>query len=881
MFKRSIILMLGLTLAVVMTVGLTPGVTASAETGFRGRIDNVNLTVDREPYIDSSSNTIDYIQFQAGVADEPAGYEVGSEQIEYTNDYKNGVAWYDETEGCYVTDPKYSGYKNKNFILTHIYRVEIVVRITGRVINESSWFKVYDDGDEWSSAVTATVNGHEATVSQYRDNSVGMCLLVSYTFPPTLPNNPYDIRIIESNIDAPRGGRIASFEATAGGYQRYYGVDDTINNSTVHHGVSWWDNTSMSYIDEGDLFITGHTYTVAIRLRVDNELYQSFYAYPKVFVNGNEAVIRKTQSPDNSTIILEYTFSEIRQAPEDYVSFQVHSLAGPIAGGKPENYPEMTVTCDNSAGSNCELVPNVSKYYYNNVCWINSSTLQPLGADEPFVKGERYSLIVPIRATGDNRFSVDHTDEGDKSGMWTTFIPEIGEEVISANCYSPHQDNSELDRLVYTRIDFGPCKAMIEDLFFTAQVPKEGETNNTSVVSGDKAKYSAKNVYWYDETAKSAMGSGEKFIANHRYSFKFEVYTNPTGSYLFPLTNGKSMNMNGKTIAGVVNDTRDGVITYKANYSSGTGPWHSFNISVDMGVCNDSVIDEVAVKIAPPVAGQTPSYNAVNIGSGYHTTEQESLREGKTEEYWHNPVTYAYYRRNGVEWYGAEPGDPAHMYETDTFVEGHRYTVVIYIDADDGYEFYHDKNNSILATATVNGEKANLRNDSYEDVYQQRITYTFVCGSAKSYKVSGSVVSTKNPTSPITVGLYKTGEVSPSYETTTYGTNAKYSFDSVSTGNYILKVTKSGYTTVSKTISVTDSDVIENIELSNDYIKGDVNNDGTITDQDAIYTLFHYFFGENYPVNQPCDFNGDGSFTDQDAIYLLFYYFFNDNYPLH
>ncbi|MBR3144692.1 MAG: leucine-rich repeat protein [Clostridia bacterium] len=66
-----------------------------------------------------------------------------------------------------------------------------------------------------------------------------------------------------------------------------------------------------------------------------------------------------------------------------------------------------------------------------------------------------------------------------------------------------------------------------------------------------------------------------------------------------------------------------------------------------------------------------------------------------------------------------------------------------------------------------------------------------------------------------------------------------------------------------------------------DYIKGDVNNDGVVTDQDAIYLLFHFYFSDMYPINQPGDFNGDGAVTDQDAIYLLFYFYFEDLYPLH
>ena len=65
-----------------------------------------------------------------------------------------------------------------------------------------------------------------------------------------------------------------------------------------------------------------------------------------------------------------------------------------------------------------------------------------------------------------------------------------------------------------------------------------------------------------------------------------------------------------------------------------------------------------------------------------------------------------------------------------------------------------------------------------------------------------------------------------------------------------------------------------------DYIPGDLNGDGVVTDQDAVYLLFHTFFESEYPVNQPVDFNGDGVVNDQDAVYLLFHTFFASEYPL-
>ena len=64
------------------------------------------------------------------------------------------------------------------------------------------------------------------------------------------------------------------------------------------------------------------------------------------------------------------------------------------------------------------------------------------------------------------------------------------------------------------------------------------------------------------------------------------------------------------------------------------------------------------------------------------------------------------------------------------------------------------------------------------------------------------------------------------------------------------------------------------------YKIGDTDCDEEITDQDAIYLLFNYYFPDKYPVEQPCDFNKDGEVTDQDAIYLLFYVYFPEKYPI-
>ncbi len=67
-----------------------------------------------------------------------------------------------------------------------------------------------------------------------------------------------------------------------------------------------------------------------------------------------------------------------------------------------------------------------------------------------------------------------------------------------------------------------------------------------------------------------------------------------------------------------------------------------------------------------------------------------------------------------------------------------------------------------------------------------------------------------------------------------------------------------------------------------EVIIGDVEGDGVVDNNDAIYLLYNTIFGdEDYPVNQPCDFTGDGLLDNEDAIYLLYHTIFGeDEYPL-
>lgn len=75
-------------------------------------------------------------------------------------------------------------------------------------------------------------------------------------------------------------------------------------------------------------------------------------------------------------------------------------------------------------------------------------------------------------------------------------------------------------------------------------------------------------------------------------------------------------------------------------------------------------------------------------------------------------------------------------------------------------------------------------------------------------------------------------------------------------------------------------DTIDRIKPAKVTIIGDLNGDGYVDSDDAIFLMNHVNDPDNYKIDQECDFKKDGQIDSGDAVYLLYHTLLPDRFPI-
>ena len=199
--------------------------------------DTVIETVDVKGVVEPAvGKTPSYSAYVDGT-----GYEI---PCYYSETCKNGISWYDVTEGEYL----YPDDKESVFVAGHEYKVQMYLETLGD-------YNFHTEYDEILAA--GWLNGQSAILVKDSEESPRNALILEYTF-TCQKETVYGVRIMD--LEEPRHGEAPDYSLT---------LDEplfvALDENYAMGGIYWYgpDNGIMV---EGDTFTAGQTYQVEIKL---------------------------------------------------------------------------------------------------------------------------------------------------------------------------------------------------------------------------------------------------------------------------------------------------------------------------------------------------------------------------------------------------------------------------------------------------------------------------------------------------------------------------------------------------------------------------------------------------------------------------------------
>ncbi len=414
--------------------------------------------------------------------------------------------------------------------------------------------------------------------------------------------------------------------------------------------VSWYHLSTGERMSTTSVAQAGQTYEVRIAIQT-----KSGYT-----IDGNTVgLINRIQCVyDSPYLRTSYTVSE---PPKQIDSVELE-LDVPVPGAKPD----FSAVCGDSSYTLSKYFDDGDSYNYteNGVQWIDATTKKVMDADDTFTAGHTYQAFIHLKKNGNYEFYYDYGK-----------VPPVAVTAYGAKSV---RTAKAYERDPFTEIDiicdFACDYQTVSSVSVTGlDAPKDGKAPDYSAtLSGNGYAFkttSASNpfvvsgVSWTDETAGNDLTATAKFAAGHTYTAT--VYLVPVAGYQF--TGSVSGKINGNT-------------------ATITGNGSEIQVKYTFPALATNQITSVAIEgVTAPAQGKAPSYVAIVKGEGYSLKARND----------------AYYK-NGICWSIMESSDlPV---SGGKFEGGKQYQIMMYLVAEEGYEFAATAGGALQVKATLNGK---------------------------------------------------------------------------------------------------------------------------------------------------------------------------------
>lgn len=325
---------------------------------------------------------------------------------------------------------------------------------------------------------------------------------------------------------------------------------------------------------------------------------------------------------------------------------------------------------------------------YSSVRWYDKTADHYLKGGDCFIKGHDYVQRIGVAADTGAEFA------------YTRYVADNG---ISS--YSSHFDevtlNGETARIrhftgkdfkkylfverEYSAVGEAPAGAIVDTVGVkNIDYPVAGQNPDFDATTvGDfygLHENSAYAVNWYAVKGEYLISLDEGYVFTAGTTYRVDVTLKASYGYRFKYDNPETPNMNSATINGLMAD-------YAKHYAY-VRPIadKELKLSYTFPPCPGDTVSLIEITgLIPPAVGETPSYEAVMLSDAVVFSDYEDSKN-----------------KNGACWYDHTAKD--FLRTTDTFEEGHEYSVTFELFAADGFAF--DKGN---VTATVNGYGAEVQ----------------------------------------------------------------------------------------------------------------------------------------------------------------------------